>query len=248
MAAAYQVRSTNAATRPVTQGLLSLASLQPSQLGRNRGARMLLRILTRALGSSTKQSCLVGVKRRRPVQCFSGLHSVRPRSTLLMDEPISDTGSLTLVSWGATFAIIVKEWQQGKVRGRRDPPFVNPVEHSHEASDTSSYYPARTTGIGARKPLTDVDEEEEPQSPFSDPPETRYAPSQPPTLPPLNTGPRQSMDTYGAFSDPAPTGFSSQPASPGVSRTMQYADPYAAVRANIGPRTGQSNGPPGYDY
>lgn len=132
---------------------------------------------------------------------------------------------------------------------------MNPVEHSHEASDTSSYYPQRTTGVGARKPLTDVDEEEEePQSPFSDPPQTRYADTNAPILPPLNTGggPRQSMDTYGAFSDPAPSGFNtgSQPPSPGVSRTMQYADPYAAVRANIGPRVGQPNigGPPSYDY
>ncbi|KAG9024949.1 hypothetical protein FRB95_010851 [Tulasnella sp. JGI-2019a] len=149
-------------------------------------------------------------------------------------------------SWGATFTVILMEWQQGKVRGRpRDPPFSNPVEHSHEASDTSSYYPARGGMAGSRRPLTDVDEDEEPQSPFNDPPQTRYAAGPAPSLPPVDTGARHSIDAYGAFADPAPTGYNEAPVSPGVSRTMQYADPYAAVRANIGPRTGQ---PPGYDY
>ena len=85
-----------------------------------------------------------------------------------------------------------------------------------------------------------------------------------------------SMDAYGAFSDPAPTGYGGVPAgqpstfstasglsntsSGGVSRTMQYADPYAAVRASIAgapsalPPAGYSgstspvrtNGPPSY--
>ncbi|KAG8864857.1 hypothetical protein FRB96_003443 [Tulasnella sp. 330] len=150
------------------------------------------------------------------------------------------------LSWGATFAIILKEWRQGKTRGRpRDPPFANPVEHSHEVSDTSSYYPTRSGPGGAHRALTDVDEDEEPQSPFNDPPRTRYAAGITPSLPPVDTGPRHSVDAYGAFADPAPTGYNDPPVPDGVSRTMQYADPYAAVRANIGPRTGQ---PPDYDY
>lgn len=53
------------------------------------------------------------------------------------------------------------------------------------------------------------------------------------------------MDAYGAFSDPAPSGFGgvsashapatseSESGAPKVSRTMQYADPYAAVRASL---------------
>jgi len=80
---------------------------------------------------------------------------------------------------------------------------------------------------------------------------------------------RPSMDAYGAFSDPAPSGFGSSgynsgyasppshhhnrttPAptlpepefgQPMVSRTMQYADPYAAVRASI--TAGASGGSP----
>jgi len=141
------------------------------------------------------------------------------------------------ISWGATFAIILKEWRQGKVRGPRpkDPPFTNPVEHSYEGSDASSYYPSRTTNVGPRRPLTDVDEDEEPpQSPFADP-QTRYVPGMAQAMAPIDApAPRQSMDTYGAFSDPPPTGYNDPPE--GVSRTMQYADPYAAVRANIGPR------------
>jgi len=93
------------------------------------------------------------------------------------------------------------------------------------------------------------------------------------------------MDAYGAFDDPAPSGFgtahqggySAPPggysesygtASPSrqytgppilpepdmggpmVSRTMQYADPYAAVRASIAAQQGPSSptaGPPSYD-
>ncbi|KAI6129907.1 hypothetical protein EV401DRAFT_1927238 [Pisolithus croceorrhizus] len=64
--------------------------------------------------------------------------------------------------------------------------------------------------------------------------------------PPAATS-RHSLDAYGAFSDPAPTGFggvsssfatppTSDANAPRISRTMQYADPYAAVRASITPR------------
>ncbi|KAI6042464.1 hypothetical protein EDC04DRAFT_2658242 [Pisolithus marmoratus] len=70
--------------------------------------------------------------------------------------------------------------------------------------------------------------------------------------PPAATS-RHSLDAYGAFSDPAPTGFGGVSSSfatpstpdanaPRVSRTMQYADPYAAVRASL--TSGSSAGPP----
>jgi len=63
---------------------------------------------------------------------------------------------------------------------------------------------------------------------------------------------RPSIDAYGAFSDPPPSGFGpgpSSPTSPGVSRTMQYADPYAAVRATIGnPSVPAGSQPPSYEY
>lgn len=57
------------------------------------------------------------------------------------------------------------------------------------------------------------------------------------------------MDAYGAFSGPEPTGYGrgayTQP-QPEVSRTMQYADPYAAVRASI--HTGGGATPPYEPY
>lgn len=76
-----------------------------------------------------------------------------------------------------------------------------------------------------------TDNSESANSPFADP--HRYeAPAS-----------RPSMDAYGAFSDPAPSGFGNSneeapvlpevDVGPQVSRTMQYADPYAAVRAQI---------------
>jgi hypothetical protein len=72
---------------------------------------------------------------------------------------------------------------------------------------------------------------------------------------------RPSMDAYGAFSDPPPNGFDavSSPTTsepPRVSRTMQYADPYAAVRASINTAAAggapqaagpTSPGPPSYE-
>ncbi|KAG8932178.1 hypothetical protein FRC01_000157 [Tulasnella sp. 417] len=93
------------------------------------------------------------------------------------------------------------------------------------------------------RPLSHIQEEDdEPRSPFNDPPQTRYGAGPPPTLPPVNVGHgRQSMDTYGAFSDPAPSGYQDPPE---VSRTMQYADPYAVVRSSIGPR-GNATSPTG---
>ena len=73
--------------------------------------------------------------------------------------------------------------------------------------------------------------------------------------PPAATS-RPSLDAYGAFSDPAPTGFGgvsnsyapsapSEASGPRISRTMQYADPYAAVRASLAP-SGSSGAPPSY--
>ncbi|KAL4066822.1 hypothetical protein V8B97DRAFT_1949111 [Scleroderma yunnanense] len=66
---------------------------------------------------------------------------------------------------------------------------------------------------------------------------------------------RQSLDVYGAFSDPAPTGFggvsssfappaNSEANGPRISRTMQYADPYAAVRASLTSNASSSAAPP----
>jgi hypothetical protein len=110
-------------------------------------------------------------------------------------------------------------------------------------------------------------------NPFSD--TNQYAAQSPSGYaPPHGNQPlasRPSMDAYGAFSDPAPSGFGtaspnytssygaaspSRTASgapivpepdlgPRVSRTMQYADPYAAVRTTVSGQTPSS--PPSYE-
>ncbi|CCL98395.1 uncharacterized protein FIBRA_00390 [Fibroporia radiculosa] len=151
--------------------------------------------------------------------------------------------------WMASLTLTILDWRNGKSMRPRDPPFSHPTEFSEvetrmeeeegEFDDEESQY---------HKP---ADNSDALQSPFADgyaPPTSTYAP---PTLP------RPSIDAYGAFSDPPPTGFgtgggtSPSPAAdtPRVSRTMQYADPYAAVRATL--TSGQQHGgsgapPPGY--
>ncbi|KAF8484371.1 hypothetical protein JB92DRAFT_3085683 [Gautieria morchelliformis] len=127
---------------------------------------------------------------------------------------------LSTVCWIGTMTILVLDWRSGKSNPRRDPNFNPPSEmHAHE----------------------DDDEDDD---------ESRYGhiPSNAPQLP-LCPKSRPSIDAYGAFSDPTPSGFDAPaPASPGVSRTMQYADPYAAVRASIGGASPQMPQPPTYDY
>ncbi|THH16663.1 hypothetical protein EW146_g4009 [Bondarzewia mesenterica] len=140
--------------------------------------------------------------------------------------------------WAASFGLAVYDWRTGKSSRPRDPPFQHPTEYD-EAGDEESTYEA--IPAPRRSTLDDADE-----SPFSD--ANRYSgnsASTPPATGGFGAAPsrydsppaaqsRPSMDAYGAFSDPAPTGFgapSSEPNSdePRVSRTMQYADPYAAV-------------------
>lgn len=161
-------------------------------------------------------------------------------------------------------------WRNGKGRGPRDPPFRPPVDAEG--------------GIGAYDELEEEEEEHQyghvpnlrdnsnsNASPFSDSnAANRVSTSSSYVLPPVSgvggfssganiPASRPSMDAYGAFSDPAPSGYGQpqsfndasglgNPNSPaGVSRTMQYADPYAAVRASIaGSPASQPQHPPGY--
>jgi len=166
---------------------------------------------------------------------------------------------LVFVFWACTFGLTIMDWRSGKIAHPRDPPFTHPIEPtdefvSHE-DEESLYNQARKSGYD------DSDTGHEAQSPFSD--EHRY-----PGVPSANTSapsqPRPSIDAYGAFSDPAPSGFgapASQPPSfarplsppddtPRVSRTMQYADPYAAIRATVAAgqtkATSPPRGPPAY--
>ncbi|KAJ6577340.1 hypothetical protein B0H19DRAFT_1119297 [Mycena capillaripes] len=124
------------------------------------------------------------------------------------------------IFWGASLVLLVLDW--------RRLPAHPPARRPTASESPSAYDPAASSG----------------PNPFSD--ANRYAQPAPQT--PVHG--RPSIDAYGAFSDPAPSGFS--PAAPrfgsggppvipeqdlgprvGVSRTMQYADPYAAVRASI---------------
>jgi hypothetical protein len=160
------------------------------------------------------------------------------------------------VSWGGTLALTIMEWRSGATSRPRDPPFNPPamsLDHEDYADDDdaeSQYHqipPARRAT---------ADNSDAPSSPFND--RNRYAYNASADGPPVL--PRPSMDAYGAFSDPAPSGYGSgggagageySAGSPtadrqGVSRTMQYADPYAAVRASIAGGGGSST-PPSYE-
>ncbi|KAJ7914884.1 hypothetical protein B0H13DRAFT_2232046 [Mycena leptocephala] len=155
------------------------------------------------------------------------------------------------IFWGASLVLLILDWRSGKLHTShaRDPPFTHPQQ---EATEFEMDY--------------DPDEDDYHHIP---PRATRTPPNLPPrTIPRHQTPPvhgRPSIDAYGAFSDPAPSGFS--PAAPrfgansggppvipeqdlgphvGVSRTMQYADPYAAVRATIAGQPAQDSGYQGY--
>lgn len=174
-----------------------------------------------------------------------------------------------LVFWGCSLTLTVLDWRNGKTSRPRDPPFVHPVEtaegsiyeRADDRDDDEDYEEAR-------KPYTDTSNT---YSPFSDTNRLSSAPSeqnsyQQPSAPAYSgaqAASRPSIDAYGAFSDPAPSGFAggfappAQDSGPRVSRTMQYADPYAAVRASIaagqsppasGNVTPPAGGPPAPGY
>lgn len=158
------------------------------------------------------------------------------------------------------------DWRSGRLTRPRDPPFHPPVEVHEEGyeegdDEESSYHHIPPVSHRA----TTYDDNNAQSSPFSD--NNRFRDSGAPPSAPLGGGyggggipaGRPSMDAYGAFSDPAPSGFgaatpppppdspSGMP-QPAVSRTMQYADPYAAVRASINPPPGAApSTPPSYE-
>ena len=199
----------------------------------------------------------------------SGLSSVSNSSFLC---PCISHADVVAVFWACSFTLVVLDWRNGKSSRPKDPPFTHPVE----ASEGSVYERADDHDDDedyeeARKPYSDTSNA---YSPFSDNNRLSNAPSeqstyQQPSAPAYGAStpaPRPSIDAYGAFSDPAPSGFAggfappnSQYAdsNPRVSRTMQYADPYAAVRASIaagqsppasGNVTPPAGGPPAPGY
>ncbi|KAJ7746609.1 hypothetical protein B0H16DRAFT_1556417 [Mycena metata] len=178
------------------------------------------------------------------------------------------------IFWTASLVLLILDWRSGKLHSNnhsRDPPFTHPQQEATEFEmdydpDEDDYHqipPARRANASESSSTYDPAATSGP-NPFSD--ANRYAAPAPQT--PVHG--RPSIDAYGAFSDPAPSGFS--PAAPrfgagsggapvipeqdlgpqlGVSRTMQYADPYAAVRASIAtppaePAPGYNTGYQGY--
>ncbi|KAJ7242758.1 hypothetical protein B0H12DRAFT_1023535 [Mycena haematopus] len=178
------------------------------------------------------------------------------------------------IFWTASLALLILDWRNGKLHSSeaRDPPFTHPhqeatefeMDYDPDEEDYQHIPPARRPNASESPSTYDPAAASGP-NPFSD--ANRYAAPAPQT--PVHG--RPSIDAYGAFSDPAPSGFS--PAAPrfgtggaggapmipeqdlgppvGVSRTMQYADPYAAVRASIAtppaqPQPGYDNGHQGY--
>jgi len=148
------------------------------------------------------------------------------------------------VCYIASFVYAFLDWRHGRstynTTQPRDPPFTHPEDAPMEEDEEA--YPRRTPQRISTLPPQLPDEV---GSPFGD--ERAVA------------MPRPSMDAYGAFNDPAPTGYGEGGAvSPGGarSRTMQfaeYADPYAAVRGRLAQGTGSpvpvgGPPPPQYDY
>jgi len=179
------------------------------------------------------------------------------------------------VCWCASLALLIMDWRSGKLIAARDPPFTRPqvvheeegIEEEEEEHSSRSHLPPVRQSTVLSPPNVYANSNSS-QSPFSD--SNRYSGhSQIPVSTPSAYTPapqaagRPSMDAYGAFSDPAPSGFGtaqySQVANsystppniggppilpepdlggPMVSRTMQFADPYAAVRATIAGQQG----------
>jgi len=164
---------------------------------------------------------------------------------------------LGFVFWAASFVLTVMDWRSGKSSRPRDPPFTRPAEvddYDDVADEESTYSHSvdhRNSTIDQTRPEVNKYSSTAPSIPpipFID----NSAPA-PAPQPGGYTSPtsRPSMDVYGAFSDPVPSGYSnpnpySQPDPNRVSRTMQYADPYAAVRASITPP--QQHAPPSYEH
>ena len=164
--------------------------------------------------------------------------------------------------WLASLVLAVLDWRSGK-SGPRDPPFTHPSGYSEAGDDAPGDEESTYEQIPPIRRSSPLSNPNDSQSPFAD--SNRYSGASTITNPTASTTnvatprygmpapSRPSMDAYGAFSDPAPSGFggvSGSTEEPRVSRTMQYADPYAAVRASVAssqaahpPET-----PPSYSY
>jgi hypothetical protein len=150
-------------------------------------------------------------------------------------------------------ALLFLTWRRLKREGPRDPPFQIPTtaRTGHDALADEDDDDAES---GFRRPMPGgAPQQSDTEGPFAD--TNRFSDYSGSAPAPAPAG-RPSMDAYGAFSDPAPSGFgggtrspTGNASSPGISRTMQYADPYAAVRAQLetGGAGANQGRPPSYD-
>jgi len=138
--------------------------------------------------------------------------------------------------WAVNLTLAFRDWCTNRSTGPRDPAFDHPevndgdeesthemVPHLKRDADSDSPFSDNYRYSGASSTSTMTDSSAGYNSPG------KYSISSAPQ-------PRPSLDAYGAFSDPAPSGFAPPPGdngAQGISRTTQYADPYAAVRASI---------------
>ncbi|KAG8213158.1 hypothetical protein J3R82DRAFT_11566 [Butyriboletus roseoflavus] len=125
--------------------------------------------------------------------------------------------------------------QSSQITATLPPAATAPRRSIHDNSDVTSLPFADSNRWSAVTPTTTA------------PSATAYSSSAPRSngyVTPPAAASRPSLDAYGAFSDPAPSGFGGVSSSfapptagdsnaPRISRTMQYADPYAAVRASL---------------
>jgi len=164
-----------------------------------------------------------GVRRRRQARSSFGWPLVSP--LVFVPTARALTVCFNTAAYIASFVYVFYNWRLNKNTyntGPRDPPFVHPEDASqHDVDEVEDPY--TRPRVGELPPrLDDV------TSPFDD--SNRYSGYGAPA--------RQSMDPYGAFNDDAPSGYGGQAGAaaatgPGVSRTMQYADPYAAARGHV---------------
>jgi len=242
---------------------------------------MLTRIrVRRQMVTNLRRASQVGVPQKKLVLFSSGSLLVRVTSSNPTKLPtICDFTAF----WAGSLALLIQDWRSGRLHNyHREQPFQPPIRtHDEEEPEAEDDYehipPARRT---TTRPAPSSRDAYETSPTRYDQPQRYGGPSQTPlSYTPAAAG-RPSMDAYGAFSDPAPSGFGSSgygtsnanagyapPSSrmgrtvsppptipdpdfgqPMLSRTMQYADPYAAVRASIATGAPQQQGtPPSYE-
>jgi hypothetical protein len=175
-------------------------------------------------------------------------------ATRFLDLDLKTDRCIYIAAWIASTVLAFLDWRSGKARRRaRDPPFTHP-------EDPSGYAPSVRS---AARPINEYEEEDdEDEEPFSYPSgHQQPTSSHVPQIPPFrgnSGGMGMDQSPFGdEYRSSAPGGgvggFQPPPAAaaaagPGVSRTMQYADPYAAIKANLVSGTAGHNEPNDYSY